>query len=258
MEQRLFSLLNYKGGVGKTTTSYTLAILYAQAGKRVLAIDLDPQSHFAISLGLKEPGLSGVDDVFLEGTVNVGEYLVKVRDNLDLLPSGFRLGEVEKLSAQGPSMASVLRDAIAPVRHQYDIVIIDCPPSSGLLNFNALFASEEVLIPVSSDFLSLQGLSQLLKTLKSAQQFMRRELDTWIILTRDATRRRLSQDVRDKLIEYFPDRVLNTVVRESAPVAESPGFGLAVTEYRPRSNGAQDYLSLADDILNRRTMVREQ
>ena len=258
MEQRHFSLLNYKGGVGKTTTSYNLAILYAQAGKKVLAVDLDPQSHYAISLGLKEPGLSGVDDIFLEDDVNVEDYLVSVRPNLDLLPSGFRLGEVEKLSSQGPAMASVLRDALVPVLPDYDVVIIDCPPSSGLLNFNALFASKEVLIPVSSDFLSLQGLSQLLKTLRSAQKFIGRELDIWIILTRYATRRRLSREVRDKLMEYFPNRVLNTVIRESAPIAESPGFGLAVTEYRPRSNGAQDYLGLADDILYRRTMVNDQ
>lgn len=258
MEQRQFSLLNYKGGVGKTTTSYNLAILYAGAGKKVLAVDLDPQSHYAISLGLKEPGISGVDDIFLENDINVEDYLVSVRPNLDLLPSGFRLGEVEKLSAKGPSMASVLRDAIAPILPRYDIVIIDCPPSSGLLNFNALFACKEVLIPVSSDFLSLQGLSQLLKTLRSAQRFIGRELDTWIVLTRYATRRRLSRDVRDKLMEYFPKRVLNTVIRESAPIAESPGFGLAVTEYRPRSNGAQDYISLADDIIYRRTMVKEE
>ena len=257
MDQREFSLLNYKGGVGKTTTSYNLAILYAGTGKKVLAIDLDPQSHYAISLGLKEPGISGVDDIFLEDGVDVEEYLVTVRPNLDLLPSGFRLGEVEKLSSRGPAVASVLRNAIAPIKDRYDIVIIDCPPSSGLLNFNALFASKEVLIPVSSDFLSLQGLSQLLKTLKSAQHFMGRELDIWIVLTRYATRRRLSRDVRDKLMEYFPNRVLRTVIRESAPIAESPGFGLAVTEYRPRSNGAQDYLGLADDIIHRRTMVPE-
>lgn len=257
MEKRQFSLLNYKGGVGKTTTSYNLAILYAQQGKRVLAIDLDPQSHYAISLGIKETGLCGVDDLFLEDDVNVEDYLVNVRQHLDLLPAGFRLGEVEKLSSRGPSMASILNQAIEPIRHRYDFVIIDCPPSSGLLNFNALFASNEVLIPVSSDFLSLQGLSQLLKTLQSAQHFIGRELDTWIILTRYATRRRLSHDVKEKLLEYFPDRILRTVIRESAPIAESPGFGLSVTEYRPRSNGAQDYLSLADDILCRRTMVRE-
>lgn len=257
MEKRQFSLLNYKGGVGKTTTSYNLAILYALSGRKVLAIDLDPQSHFAISLGMTDTGLSGVDDLFLQGGVNVDDYLVRVRENLDILPAGFRLGEVEKLSSRGPAMAGVLRDTIAPIQSRYDIVIIDCPPSSGLLNLNALLASNEVMIPVASDFLSLQGLSQLLKTLRSAQHFIGRQLDTWIILTRYTTRRRLSRDVKAKLLEYFPDRVMRTVIRESAPIAESPGFGLGVTEYRPRSNGAQDYLSLADDILERRIMVME-
>ena len=158
MKQRIFAVLNQKGGVGKTTTSYNLAFAFADRGKNVLAVDLDPQSHFAVSLGLKDVGVSGVDDIFLEGS-EAQSLVRKQRDGLDILPAGYRLTEVEKLSAQGKRQAVIVRDAINTIKHQYDYIIIDCPPTSGLLNFNALYACDEVIIPVSSDYLALQGLA---------------------------------------------------------------------------------------------------
>jgi len=253
MKQRIFAVLNQKGGVGKTTTSYNLAFAFADRGKNVLAVDLDPQSHFAVSLGLKDIGVSGVDDIFLEGA-QIQDLIRKQREHLDILPAGYRLTEVEKLSAQGKSQAVIVRDAINSLNQQYDYIIIDCPPTSGLLNFNALYASDEVIIPVSSDYLALQGLAQMLRTLRSAKSYMGKPTKTWIALTRFTSRRRLSQEVRDKLLQHFPNQVLATPIRECAPVAESPGFGKSVIEYKPSSNGAQDYLSLADDIIKNRTM----
>ena len=253
MKQRTFAVLNQKGGVGKTTTSYNLAFAFAARGHNVLAVDLDPQSHFAVSLGLKDIGVSGVDDIFLEGSP-AKELIRKQRDGLDILPAGYRLTEVERLSAQGKRQAVIVRDAINAVKNKYDFIIIDCPPTSGLLNFNALYASDEVIIPVSSDYLALQGLAQMLRTLRSAKSYMGKPSKTWIALTRFTSRRRLSQEVRDKLLQYFPHQVLATPIRECAPIAESPGLGQSVIEYSPRSNGAQDYLSLADDITMNRTM----
>jgi len=252
MKQRIIAVLNQKGGVGKTTTSYNLAYAFSSLGKKVLAIDLDPQSHFAVSLGLNDVGLSGIDDIFLDGS-KAEAYVHNIRHKLDILPAGFRLGEVEKLSSKGKTQAVVVRNALAPIQHNYDFVIIDCPPTSGLLNFNALFASDEIVIPVSSDYLALQGLSQFLKTLKSAQNYMGKPMKVWIALTRFTIRRRLSNAVLSKLLEYFPGKVLATVVRECAPIAESPSFGQSVIEYSPKSNGAKDYLALADDIIKRRT-----
>ncbi len=256
MQQRIIAVLNHKGGVGKTTTSYNLAYAFTRSGKKVLAVDLDPQSHLAVSLGLKQADLSGLDDVFLDGA-DAREYILNQRDNLDILPSGFRLSEVEKLSAKGRQQAIVVRDAIQTIEKGYDFIILDCPPTSGLLNFNALYASDEVIIPISSDYLALHGLSNLMKTLNSAQRFMKKPMTVWIALTRFAIRRRLSKEVLARLMKYFPQQVLATPIRECAAVAESPSFGLSVIEYDLRCNGAKDYLSLADDVINRRTTRAE-
>lgn len=253
MEQRILAVLNQKGGVGKTTTCYNLAYAFSGTGRRVLAIDLDPQSHLAVSLGLHQADLSGIDDLFLDGS-DTQQHILNQRDNLDILPAGYRLGEVEKLSAKGRQQAMVVRNSIRTIKKGYDIIILDCPPTSGLLNFNALYACDEVIIPVSSDYLALHGLSQLMKTLKSAQQFMEKPMTVWIALTRFGTRRRLSREVLAKLIQYFPQQVLATPIRECAAIAESPSFGLSVIEYNSKCNGAKDYLSLADDIIERRTL----
>jgi chromosome partitioning protein len=251
MDLRILAILNHKGGVGKTTTCFNLASAFANKKLRVLAIDLDPQSHLTVSLGLKDPGLTGVDDIFLEKAA-INSFIINIRENLDVLPAGFRLAEIERLSAEGRKQARVLSEALQPVHKNYDIILLDCPPTSGLLNFNALFTADEVIIPVSSDYLALHGLSQLLKTLKSAEKFMKKQLKLWIAITRFTGRRRLSNQVRDKLIKYFPQQLLATAVRESAPLAESPSFGKSIFEYSKRSNGAQDYASLADDILYNR------
>lgn len=250
---RILAVLNHKGGVGKTTTCSNLACAYADQGLRILAIDLDPQSHLSVSLGLKDPGLSGVDCIFLDHE-DAADYIQTVRENLYLLPAGYRLGEIERLAAKGRQQARLLRDAIQPIQSSYDLILIDCPPTSGLLNFNALYAATEVVIPVSSDYLALHGLSQLLHTLKSAEKFMHKQLQLWIALTRFTMRRRLSHQVKEKLIKYFPGQLLATVVRENAPLAECPSFGKSIFEYSKRSNGAKDYAALADDILYRRVV----
>ena len=251
MELRILAILNHKGGVGKTTTCFNLASVYASMGLNVLAIDLDPQSHLTVSLGLMDTGLSGVDDIFLEQAA-AQDLIIKSRDNLDVLPAGYRLGEIERLAAEGRKQARILEHSLLPVKHKYDLILLDCPPTSGLLNFNALYTADEVIIPVSSDYLALHGLSQLLRTLKSAEKFMQKKLKLWIAITRFTTRRRLSNQVKDKLVKYFPDQLLATVIRESAPLAESPSFGKSIFEYSKRSNGALDYASLADDILYER------
>ncbi len=248
MGLRILAILNHKGGVGKTTTCFNLASAYASKGFCVLAIDLDPQSHLTVSLGLQDPGLTGVDEIFLEHAA-VQDFILTIRDNLDAIPAGYRLGEIERLSAEGRKQAQVLQKSLQSVQQDYDIILLDCPPTSGLLNFNALYTADEVKIPVSSDYLALHGLSQLLRTLKSAEKFMQKKLKFWIAITRFTTRKRLSNQVKDKLIKYFPQQLLATAIRESAPLAESPSFGKSIFEYSKRSNVARDYASLAEDIL---------
>jgi len=245
---RRLAILNHKGGVGKTTTCFNLACAYADQGLKVLCVDLDPQGHLALSFGITEAGLSGVDSLFFDDA-ELSPLLIEAREGIDLLPAGYRLGEIERLAAQGRSKAQLLRQRLDGIADEYDLLMIDCPPNSGLLNFNALFVAEEVVIPVSGDYLALQGLSQLLKTLRSAERFMNKPIRMWIALTRFTVRRRLAQQVRDKLIRYFPDQLLATPVRENAPLAECPSFGKSIFDYSRRSNGARDYQALADDLL---------
>ena len=253
MSLRILAILNHKGGVGKTTTCFNLACIYAAQDLRVLVIDLDAQSHLSVSLGLKQTDLCGIDEVFLE-QAEINDNIQAVRPYLDLLPAGYRLAEVERLAAGGRSQAMLLTNALQGIQDNYDLILIDCPPTSGLLNLNALFAATEVVIPVSSDFLALHGLSQLLRTLNSAQRYMDKVLQFWIVLTRFTTRRRLSNQVREKLIKYFPQQLLATVIRENAPLAECPSFAKSIFEYSRRSNGAKDYAELADDILYHRVV----
>jgi len=253
MDSRILAVLNQKGGVGKTTTCCNLAYAFSRMEKKVLVIDLDPQSHLSTSLGLTDPGLIGVDSLFFDQAKAV-DMLKNVRENLQVLPAGYRLSEIEKLSSKGHQQVQVIKKAIEPIQNDFDIVMMDCPPTSGLLNFCALYATQEVIIPVSSDYLAMHGLSQFIKTLKSAEGYMKKSLKVWIALTRYVTRRRLSQQVKNKLLDYFPKQVLATPVRECAPVAECPGFGQSIFEYNPTSNGALDYQALAEDILYQRVM----
>ena len=253
MKTRVIAVLNNKGGVGKTTTASNISHSFSLKGCKVLAIDLDPQSHLSVSLGENDPENAGIDDVFLDGD-DIEECIISVRENLDLIPAGYRLSEVEKLASKGASQAKLLRSSIAAIKTKYDFIIFDCPPTSGLLNFNALFAADEILIPVSSDYLALHGLSQLLKTIKSTERYIGKTLKIWVAITRFIIRRRLSNEIKHKLVGYFPNKVLATSVRECAPIAESPSFGQTIFEYRAKSNGALDYESLAEDLLKQRTL----
>lgn len=254
MDTRVIAVLNNKGGVGKTTTASNLSYSLATKGYKVLAIDLDPQSHLSVSLGEQDPENAGIDDVFLDGD-DLADSIINVRKNLDLVPAGIRLSEVEKLSSKGSSQAKLLLSALKSDKSNYDYILFDCPPTSGLLNFNALFAADEIIIPVSSDYLALHGVSQLLKTIKSTENFMGKSLRIWVALTRFSLRRRLSKEVQEKLIGYFPNQVLVTPIRECVPLAESPGFGQSIFEYRLNSNGAKDYDQLADDLIQFRTLA---
>ena len=246
----MIAVINQKGGVGKTTTTMNLSHALARANKKVLAIDLDPQSHLTAGFGLQHAGQAGIADVLM-GDRDIFEVVVPARDNVDLIPAGERLGELEHLTSGGARRGWLLRDALAEIKTQYDYIYFDCPPSSGILGMNALLAADEVLIPVSGDFFALQGLARLMGIFKHIEQTLKRDIDKWVVLTRFQERRRLARDVRDKIIGYFPEHVYQTPIRETVALAESPGFGKTIFEYQQNGNGAQDYMSLAKDVMQR-------
>jgi chromosome partitioning protein len=250
---RMLAVINQKGGVGKTTTTLNLAHAIAQGGKRVLCVDLDPQAHLTAGFGMLEHGQKGIADLLL-GEEEFAKVVAPARERLDLIAAGERLGELEHMSQGGAKRGWLLRDALSDSAQGYDYVLIDCPPSSGILGMNALLAAREVLIPVSGDFFALQGLSRLMGIFQHIEEVLKTRSEKWVVLTRYQERRRLARDVRDKILGYFPDRVYRTPIRESVALAESPGFGKTIFEYQGKSNGALDYMDLANDVIHGKVM----
>lgn len=249
---RTIAVLNQKGGVGKTTTTANLAHALALNGYRVTAIDLDPQAHLGTSLGVNDREISGMDDVLLNN-VPVGERVLNIHEGLNLVPSGCELGKMEQL-VNGSGRGTYLKSALKGRFRKQDFILIDCPPASGLLMVNALFYAKEILVPVAGDYLSLQGLSYLVNSFRNFETQLNHKIKEWIVLTRFHKRRRLPHEVFNLLLEYFPDRVFKTRIRETAALAECPGFGKTIFEYRRNSNGALDYQSLAIDLVEGRTL----
>jgi len=247
---RKVAVINQKGGVGKTTTTANLGYMLAQKGYKVTLIDLDPQGSLTISLGVNWQEHAGIEDLLLHDE-SLENVILESRKNLRLIPCGNHLGQVEYMSQESSSIAKALRKVLDQLDD--DFVLIDCPPSSGFLIVSALYAIDEVLVPIASDYLTLHGLSHLLGTLKGFEQRLGHKIKKWFVITRFHPRRRLAQDVKAKLITYFPDQVLLTSIRETSAVAESPSFGLTVDEYQKNSNGSKDYYSLADDFCIGRT-----
>lgn len=248
---RLVAVMNQKGGVGKTTSTLNIAHALARAGKRVLALDMDPQAQLSAGLGVMDGDKAGLDRVLLDGA-SLGEVAFEVRERLMLVPAGPKLAEFEYAADGGPDRGFFLQRALGH-DSSCDCVLIDSPPSAGLLTMNVFLAADEVLIPVSGDYFALHGVSRFMRIMDHINGSLDRNTRVWLTLTRFNERKRLARDVRDKLVEYFPNKLLATPVRECVTLAESPGFGQTIFEYAPGSNGAKDYRGLADDLMNERT-----
>lgn len=245
----IIAVINQKGGVGKTTTTLNLGHALALMGHPVTLLDLDPQGHLSASLGVHDPNVSGMD-VALLGEQSLSDGVLSVRENLQLIPAGVRLGEAESKALPRDRLHNLLKTQFS----DQVAVLMDCPPSSGTLVVNALVAADSALVPVSGDYLALHGLSYLMATFRNFETALAKKIPLWLVLTRYQQRRRLARDVRDKLMTYFPKRILATPIRESVALAESPSFGKTIFEHRPKSIGADDYRQLAEDLLHRRTL----
>lgn len=250
---RVIAVINQKGGVAKTTTTANLGHALAMSGHRVTLFDLDPQGHLGTYLGVTDRAQAGLDQVLLSGRP-VHEVQLSVRENLQLVPAGMHLGRLEQLTEGRLEISKRLKSAIAQQRGQCDYLLIDCPPSSGLLVMFALYSCDEVLIPVNGDFLSLHGVSHFLGTLKSVEQALGHNIRYQLAITRFYPKRRLGRSIVSKLLEYFPGKVLATPVREAAALAEAPSFGKTIFEYAANSNGSDDYMTLARDLQVGRVM----
>jgi chromosome partitioning protein len=249
---RIYTLANQKGGVGKTTTAINLGAFLASFGQRVLIVDLDPQANATSCLGVDKHTVRGSTyDALLNSTAIKSLVLRNERLKLALLPSSPSLAgaEVELVAQLGRE--SRLKQAIVPVADHYDYILIDCPPSLGLLTVNGLVAARDgVIIPVQCEYLALEGLGQLTQTLQLVRSALFPELKVrGVVLTMFDGRTRLSSDVVDEVNRHFPEQAFKSIVPRSIRLAEAPSYGLPISAYAPASSGAQAYESLAREVL---------
>jgi len=253
MSARVVAVINQKGGVGKTTTTTNLTDALAKKGKKVTVIDLDPQGHLAVSFGVRSEKISGIDSVLL-GEIEIEQQTIPARNNLQLIVAGPRLKEIEQLTEGGAQRGDLLRKSLHENLEDQDFIFIDCPPSSGVLVANALFAADEILVPMTSDFLALQGLSHLIGTIKRFEKVLNKKYKVSLVMSRYSTTRRIAKQVLNTMLKYFPNQVLDAVIRETALLAECPSFGKTILEYRPGSRSARDFRNLANAFLEGKVM----
>lgn len=251
---KIIAISNQKGGVGKTTTSVNLASSLSYMGKKVLLVDVDYQANATTYMGINRANLkSSVADIFKESTP-VREIIKKVKSvEVDMLPARFELGNVENYLINHPNKDFVLSNALEEVREDYDFIIIDCPPSLGIVTINALTASDSVLIPVQCEFLALDGLTQLLNTIRiiqNKQKYNQRTLTIeGVLLTMLDTRSNIGYEVINEVRTYFKEKVFKTIIPRNVKVSVAPSYGLPVTEYSPRSKGSISYQNLAKEMV---------
>ncbi|OGA73812.1 MAG: chromosome partitioning protein [Betaproteobacteria bacterium RIFCSPLOWO2_12_FULL_65_14] len=248
---RVLAVVNQKGGVGKTTTSVNLAAALAQAGKRVLLVDLDPQGNATMGSGVDKRGVARTVYQVLLGLAELSSVRVRAeRGGFDLLPANRDLAgaEIELVELQGRETR--LKAALERVADEYDFILIDCPPSLSLLTVNALTAAQRVLIPMQCEYYALEGLSDLVGTIKRVRANLNPELEiAGLLRTMYDPRNMLSQQVSQQLEAHFGNKVYRTLVPRNVRLAEAPSYGVPAVLWDAASKGAQAYLALAAEIL---------
>ena len=250
---QIFAIVNQKGGVGKTTTTLNLGAYLASSGSRVLMIDLDPQANATSGIGIDHNGLNKSIYDALIGEVKLASVIFKTsHDGLHIAPAnqGLAGASIELVSHENREfrLAQCLRD----VAGSYDFILVDCPPSLGLLTLNGLVSADKVIIPIQAEYYALEGLGQLLNTIQLVTENLKPELDLFgAVITMFDSRTKLSKEVMTELYRYFPDKIFRSVIPRSIRLAEAPSFGKTILGHDPDSKGAKAYERLSNEFLLR-------
>ena len=253
---RIIAIANQKGGVGKTTTSINLSSCLAEKGKKVLAIDLDPQGNMTSGLGVEKESVENTVYELILGECTIKESISKtVVDNLTIIPSNVNLAgaEIELLGINDKEY--ILRTAVDYIRDDYDFIIIDCPPSLNMLTVNAMTTADTVLVPIQCEYYALEGLSQLIHTINLVQERLNPKLQIeGVVFTMYDVRTNLSNQVVDTVKENLDTKIYNTMIPRNIRLAEAPSYGLPINMYDSKSAGAESYRNLAKEIIDRKDL----
>ena len=251
---KIIAISNQKGGVGKTTTSVNLASSLSYLGKKVLLVDIDHQANATTYMGVNRANLEyTVADLFINNTP-IEKVIQQVTSvNVDILPARFELTNIESKLLNHEDKEFILSNALNKVKDNYDFILIDCPPSLGIITINALMASDGVLIPVQCEFLAMDGLTQLLNTIRIIQNKQKHNNKTLtiegVLLTMLDTRSNIGYEVINEVKMYFKEKVFKTIIPRNVKCSVAPSYGLPVTEYSPRSKGSISYQNLAKEMV---------
>lgn len=253
MPADIVAIINQKGGVGKSTTAINLSAALGQLGKRILLVDLDPQGNSTSGLGIEKAQVEEcIYDILLDD-VSARKVIIKnACEGVDVVPATINLAGAEVELVAEMARENRLKDAITPLRGDYDYIFIDCPPSLGLLTVNAFVAADELLIPIQCEFYALEGVTKLLDSMKRVKSRLNPDLDILgVLMTMYDSRTTLSKQVIDEVQNYFGQLVFNTFIPRTVKLSEAPSFGLPITEYDPTGKGSISYIELAKEVIDR-------
>ncbi len=246
---KIYCFANHKGGTGKSTSTLNVGAGIANTKKRVLLIDLDPQTNLSVMLGIYDKPEHTIYEI-LADDVDINKSIINLNKYLHIIPSCLDLSGIELEISDQAGRENKLKRAISYITNKYDYILIDAPPSMSLLTINALLAANKVFIPVQTEFVALNGLARFVEIIEKIIPLNPKLKIGGIIPTRFDTRKVLNRGVIEKITEIFPDKIMKTITRENIALAESVAVGLDIFQYAPKSNGAIDYQSLVNEIIN--------